>query len=292
MTAPEPQTDSWIYIVPIQNLQISPDLGVKVKVGRVMLLTKSSLSRLRRRLDIPLPISSYWLSDMDPLDQSSENSKYAAHGVVRETGTSEEVSTYAWKEVQDAVRILATSFYPWMRRGFFCPFGVGLQGASGRRLEMLIGTGTGQSQGHWGALGGVIPAQLTREWWRCCKQKWNGFRDLLQIFDGSRGTECTLVRALRSAAIFAGRSWLATGNRADCLLFGWIALEIMLLDSQDKTETVLVRRLENLFNCESISSFARGRDQESKRQSIQENVKRLFKLRCALVHRGDASGVT
>ncbi len=202
--------------------------------------------------------------------------------MVTHTGTVDEAKDRGREWVNQAVEVLACGMYGWARRWHTAHFGAGSSVATFSSVEVLCDRNSSawrKTSAHRGPLGEV---EVDAAWHRGADE-YGSFFPLLKVLNDQDTLVGKSRRLFWSAARFAGRSWLAYPSMADALLFGWIALELLLRQRREKTWEVVPRRAGALLGDGRLGYARTG--------AIGDEVSHLYDLRNDLVHSADESKI-
>ena len=263
----------WLILVPIHNLELTKHINRELSVDRVLFVSGGRISRIRKRLGLPKPVSELKKRPFVG-ELLTDQTTYA---VVQQRGRIRDFKTNCLQLVRDELMVLMSSRLGWSRRRDRCRVGLRGEVIPGRTDNLVI-----QQDGDYLYSGfqfrNNIPLQLDDAWKMHCRR--THFDRLLRILKGQIEVKRTWRKQLRHAMLLIGRSW-NSGNIADAFLWNMIAMEHLLTHARESFGLVVPKRLEAILGW--YSDWAAN--------EWEARLDKLYKLRCKLVHGGDDSGI-
>ena len=265
----------WVFIVPISNLVLTKDTDYEFKVDRITFIDSSKLPRIRKRLGFPFTISEFKKRWPNVLDRFFGNSKTFA--TMRLTGIGTEMEETFLSHVRDELSLLTLSQLGYSRRKSQATPCVSEEGKTGLLSYLMLNvtknswTQPNQNTSKLGEL------RLDKNW-----VKWQGgyFFPLLDIIRGKTKLSKSWRKDIRNAAILAGQSQQSS-DRAKCFLWNMISLELLLTRQGDTYTEMLPQRAEAFLGW--VTNWNSG--------NFEEQIRSMYKKRCAFVHAGDRSSI-
>jgi hypothetical protein len=263
----------WVFIAPVDNLYLRESVKREIRIDRVLFVSAKKLAHIRSRLHIPFPVSKW-------RHVCQEDFKSAPSlAIIHHTGKPNELSGECLGMVREESLILTVSQLGYARRSSVAHVGlygeVVSQGFEYLFLNKEDKTFAGCSSlttghqaldadGHW------------KEW-----QSKFFFTRLLMILHKKVQVDPPWRECLKKAAILVGKS-LSTYDAPDAFLWNMIALESLLTRQGDKYTDAIPERIEAFLGW--VGFWAE--------RKYEERIREAYRVRCKLVHQGDASGVT
>jgi len=260
----------YTLLVPIYNLEISPEIGGEVIIGNVSFISLNKLTNSHRKYGIPQPISHYRSHfEKWPGHFLNEASAFAC---VRTANNSFADHTEEYKRLQEAIFILASSQFYRSGRQNTIYFG-GPEFFSHLIDQIYIfDTNSNQFNYNMTIVNSARRLCLDKHW----KSNNHFFRKLLALINSN---DKKIIKewkfTIRRAAILAGQSIFAR-NAWEAFLYDMIAIEVLLTNEGDKFPDAIVKRLSALFGWLALEDST----------SWHDLVGELYELRCKFVHDG------
>ncbi|MDP1548933.1 MAG: hypothetical protein Q8L97_02065 [Nitrosomonas sp.] len=271
----EDEHGTWVFIVPVSNLVLTKDIGYEFKVDRITFIDSSKLPRIRKRLGFPSTLSEFKKRLPEVLDHFFGKSKTFA--TMRLTGVGCEMEELFLSHVRDELSLLTLSQLGYSRRNYQAIPYISEEGKTGSLSLLMLNVGKNSwvhSNQDTSKLGEL---RLDKEW-----INWQGsyFFPLLDIIRGKTKLSNSWRKDIRSAAILAGQSQQST-DRTKCFLWNMIALELLLTKQGDTYTDMLPKRVEAFLGWMTRWDSCK----------FEEQIRSIYKKRCAFVHAGDQSSV-
>jgi len=259
-------------IVPIYNLEISQELYGEFKIGDVLYSSVDKLPRIRNRLNIPYPISEY----KNKLKHSKIFDESKVYACIRTKREKDSSLAKEYKRLKESIYLLASSQHYHLSRNRKYYFG-------GPEYKDFIIDGyylfENNKKGHFyfhsGLQNKIEPYRLDKKFISYSKHHF--FHYLIAIINNPAKYKIKQdwYHTLRRAGILAGQSQFAK-SLSDAFLFDMIALETLLTRRGDKFPDEIINRLISFF----------GWYTSENRRPWENLIKRLYDVRCSLVHDG------
>ena len=270
---PDKKEGLYLYITPVSGVFMDASAKRGYRIDKVTLYSTQHFLRTRRYKFA----YSKWRKEAANCD-AIKNSNVIA--TVSAGGDYDTVRRFAHRIIKEELSILSSSRLGYTgrdRRGV-----VGIRGCmdSYNTEDMLLGLTIGQMQSSI-KRHAIDKIRITDEFLKMPDQFFP-YRRLLWLIRGNGNIEDRWRRILRNVAILAGRSQNSI-EIADAFLWNMIALEQLLLGENERSG-----HLDKLNSrCQSLFGYCPLLD----RMGLGTALKRLYELRCALVHEGDREGV-
>ena len=264
---------SWVYVVPVSGLALTSAVHEEYTVGRVTFLTVRKLSRVRRRMGLPLRVSG--MRRRGHWEQLQDGGQVVA--VVRRTGKPKEIDIDVQRLVTESLQILAVSQLGFSRRrrnAFPAIDGPRTLRTSHLCIDDQTGDGMMSAQLR-GKLGDLV---LEQGWVN--HQKRVFFWEMMKMLRGELSATDSWREILRRVAVLVGQSQ-TSNDLAHAFLLNVIAVETLLAVQGDRYLDALPERVEAFIGW---VGYWRTGDYENR-------IKDVYRKRCQYVHRGDASAV-
>jgi len=123
MTSLQNTDGNWIFITPIDGLELTKDIKEEIRINRVTFVSKDKLPRIRKRLGIPTPISDLYKpipgKDKGFKQQTKDFfSSSKSFAVLMYKGKPKEKEKECIRLVRDELNILSLSQLGWSKRRF------------------------------------------------------------------------------------------------------------------------------------------------------------------------------
>jgi len=259
----------WVFLTPIGNVVLTGSVSNEFEVDRVLFVDREKLPRIRKRLGLIDRIS-----EVKKTTKAGFFDRADTYAVVKAKGKPAELETQCFRQVRDALSILALSQLGYAKRrivGRIGPFGE----HDITRVEDLFLNKSDSSQ--------IVRARLTQDprplildqgWKNFQKQVF--FTDLMKILSGETQVAPNWRRDLRKASVLIGQS-INSSDVPISFLSNMIALELLLTRQQDKLSDVLPKRAEAFLGW---IGFWQSQDYERK-------INDAYGKRNRLVHAGE-----
>jgi len=264
---------NWVFIAPVGDLALTDAVHREFQIGRVLFVHAQKFRRIRKRLAIRRRVSE-WPALLKKVIEDTPTI-----AVLRHSGQPRQLKAKCFPTVKEALYILSASQLHFAGRDR-PPRPLLLdEGERGVVKHLFLNTrnalataGSEVADRHRA----LIPDKA----WKTRSEDFF-FKKLLNILDGKTGVERSWRENLRRVAILVGES-LRADDLPHAFLWNMIALEMLLTQRGDKYLDVLPERMEAFLGW---AGFWQQRQ-------FPERIRDAYKLRCKLVHDGDAQGVT
>ena len=263
----------WIYITPIHRLEIGEILHGEIKIGRVIFVDVKKLSRIRKRIGLPIVISK--------IEKKFHGPKFfkeaKTYAIIVFKGIPELEENNCRKIIEDAVNIISASQLGYCSRHNNSQFGLIKQRSDVSRL--LVNKTVFESQLKNSVENKVLPFRLNNDWYEYHKDFF--FFDLLKLINNPSKVQKKWKDTLIRAAIMIGKS-MQSRDLEYCFLWNMIVIEMLLTEQGDKYSTSLPERAEAFIGW--IGYW--------KENNYEESIKELYAKRCQFVHDGNSSAIS
>lgn len=275
-TTTQSQKD-YLLFIPIFNLIIDKDIGSEIKIERVTYISKDKIPRIRKRLGFAKTISQenkIWL--MHNLPRIFSEAPSYAFIKFKTSDINKDISGPINK-INEAFWLLASSQFYFVNRAAIRFFG----GTEYRTLnsEHIIYDCTQKFSIRGFKKINPIPFKLDSYWRQYEKNHF--FSYLLKILNNKNKLKINSdwKNTIRNAAILCGKS-IFSKEISQAFLYNMIAIESILgIDPSDKFTPSFINRYNALFGWLTAEDPT----------PWKVDIERIYKLRCNMVHRGDAS---
>lgn len=259
----------WVFLTPIGNVVLTGAVGNEFQIDRVLFVDREKLPRIRKRLGLIDRVS-----EVKRTTRAGFFDRADTYAVVKVKGKPVELETDCFRQVKDALSILALSQLGYAKRRF-----VGRIGLFGEhditRVENFFLNRRDSSK--------IMNSRLTQDprhlildqdWKNFQKQVF--FTDLVKILSGKTRVAPNWRKDLKKASILVGQS-VNSNDVATSFLWNMIALEMLLTQRQDKHTDALPKRAKAFLGW---SGFWQSQDYERR-------IEDVYGKRNRLVHAGE-----
>ena len=272
----------WAYMCPVQNLVLGKDIAEELAVLDVVFVSSSKARRIRKRLGLPVRVSS-----LPKFIQDGINAVPTLAVMRTRNEAPDKLEPRLRKAVEEACFLIMAGSWPYVVRSketYLSTFGPPESHSKIMGKSMFICRQKARAaksvectaSTRWKQ--GLIPFRLDGNW----KQNQGFFFNLMAVLSPSGKATPDWRQNVRRSAILAGRS-LQTLDKGLAFLLDFMALDSLLLCRSESSDPVLFERLELLLG------WTRPFNQRPLFTS--QDLSTLCKLRHALVHDGDSSGI-
>lgn len=269
----------WTFICPIRNLILTKEIGEEVTVEDVIFVSSNKLPRVRKRLGMPVRLSSLGLAFKQVLG------KYDTYAVIQTpVGTPARLKSALLQKVEEACCLLRCGSWPFMKRSakwYLSAFGPPNTSPRTEKHLAFVNRAEKSWTAERGWLLGLVPFTLD-SFWKGFQQKGGFLYDLLAFLSPSSTVEPQWRSQLRQAAILLGNS-IQTLDKGIAFLLDMIALDTILLERHEKADPKMFERLEALMGWMNTRL--------QKPWFTKTVISRLRKTRNKIVHDGNTAGV-
>ncbi|MFW9875149.1 MAG: hypothetical protein ACFFG0_18750 [Candidatus Thorarchaeota archaeon] len=269
----------WIFITPIDGLELTKSVNEEFIVNRVTFVSKEKLPRVRKRLGLPATLSdlTHVISKDDKgykkiIKDFFISSKTFA--ILPYKGKPKEKQKDCIRLVREELNILSISQLVWSRRQFSKRIGIK---TSDKRLyyrTIDINKHKKEFRHSIKTTFNPVPLVLDKKWVSFHERFY--FFELVKIINGVQDVSKKWRTILHRASIMIGQSQ-NSDDLPFCLLWNVIALEMLLTKDGEKISDKLVNRCEYFL----------GWHEEWKKERYDLRIKEIYKKRCDFVHNGD-----
>jgi len=279
MTSLQNKAGNWIFITPIDGLELTKEVNEEFLVNRVIFVSKEKLPRIRKRLQIPVPISEFYKANpnMDSgVDSTMKDffSSSKAYAVLPYKGKPKEKVEDCIRIIKDELNILSLSQLGWSTRRFNRR--IGIKTSDGRSYYRRININKKYKEYNLGfqTTYSPVPFKTEKNWVNFHKRFF--FFELIEIIRCKTKVSKKWRTILHRAAIMAGQSQ-NSNDLPSCFLWNVIVLEMLLTEADEKILDNLVRR----------SNYFLGWNEEWNNENYETRIREIYKKRCDFVHKGD-----
>lgn len=272
-----------IFIAPIYGIELTKSVNNEFQIIRTSLITNEKLRRSRKRFGIPEQISKLHKFDRENFFDISETYAIVQHNY---TKNASNLVNESLKIIQKELSILSLSFLQYKKRGETSTPTVmnpsiiptNRYAVTNINDETLSG-----SLKIGGFRGRYLPLILDGDW--KSYQRKNFFFNLLSLIRKENKkirTNKGWLEIITKVSILIGKS-INSSDLEDSFLWNWIALEILLTNSNDsKFLDILPKRIEAFF----------GWYPNWKTEEFETKIKEIYDKRCRLVHSAKGEDIT
>lgn len=268
---------TWTFIAPVSGVEISDFIGNEFKVKRTLLVSRSKLFRIRRRLGIPEKFSDLKKSKVGKVySDILETSETFA--VIRHSATKDKVVTDCRKIIQDELAILSSSQLGWSKRRSNSKITLEINKFAVNFQHIAFNTNNKKRIGYEVAekLGNLF---LSGRWNSFCKEGF--FSNLLKIINKKIEVNTSWRKDIERAAILVGQSQ-NSNEIIHAFLWNMIALELLLTRQGDKYTDVLPKRIYALLGWWGNWAI----------DNYPNRINEIYNKRCAFVHDEKRENIT
>lgn len=268
----------WIYVVPINNLELTTDINYEFRIDKVTFVDSKRLPYIRKRLGFPQTIGNIKNNKCKfIIDRFFEGVKTFA--ILRLTGTPDDLEEEAIRRIREELSILSLSQLGFSRRRNNCFPQISQENPSGKRSFLIVNSENNtwiQANQTLGKVGVFI---LDKEWKQFHSNLY--FPKLIKILRKDISIKNSWLEDLRNAAVLVGQSQCSV-DVPQAFLWNMIALELLLTQSGDSCIEALPERAEAFLGWT-------GFWQE---ENYVQRIKAVYKKRCDFVHKGNRRLIT
>lgn len=284
MTSLQKTDGNWVFITPIDGLELTKDIGEEIFVNRVTFVSKDKLPRIRKRLGIPAPISELYKIINSGKDKDFKRrtedffSSSKSFAVVPYKGKPKEKEHDCIRLVRDELNILSLSQLGWSKRRFNRRVEIKTsdKGIYYRKIdinkqkkEYIFGLRTAFNP---------VPLRTEKNWVTFHKRFF--FFKLLKTIRGETSATKQWRTTLHRAAIMAGQSQ-NSNDLTSCFLWNVIVLEMLLTKRGENISGQLVRHAEYFL----------GWNEEWNKKGYEKRIRDIYDKRCDFVHNGNPKNI-
>lgn len=255
----------WVFIFPIQNLEISKEIKSEFRVDRVRFVTGKKLRSLASTLGIDP-------SRFELASKVGESlSDRCTYGVVQHGGVLKTIVTKVNSILAEEIDIISASQLLYKRRQSSCPIRLADSGARGFTTQIVMDSASDQGFVRSQISEHPFPLVINKHWKAYHKELF--FLRFLKILQGSTNVANSWRDTLARSVRLAGRSFNAVDHGA-AFLWNVIALEALISRQGDKYATAIPERIEALLGWIGFWDTA----------NFHTRIEELYQLRCKVVH--------
>lgn len=271
----EERNTSWLFIAPLENLELTEHVNGELKLCKITLISSKKLPYVRKRLGFKKRISE--LRDKKNFaDQFFKNKTFA---VTRLTGEGKTLEKDFVNLVKKELDILSLSQLGYSRRRINSNPNIDFGASKGRRYILLYDTVEAGYSLRSKRTGKYMPLTLEGRWKSF--QKKSFFFELLRLLRKEIIVNKSWRDTIERAAILGGQSQY-NNNITQSFLWNMIALEILLTVQGDKFQEKLPERVEAFI----------GWALEGRSNNIETQIRDVYQKRCQIVHKGKINSIT
>ncbi|WP_152669455.1 hypothetical protein [Synechococcus sp. GFB01] len=258
----------------MSGLRLTDAVKEEIVINRVTFISVRKLVRVRKRLGIPEPIS-HLRSRYSMVEFLNRPDQVVA--VLRQTGRPHDIDSTVRRIVTEELFILAASQLGFKKRRYNSYPVIG--GTTARRFAHLC-INTNLSGGICsGRTAGKLHDLITDERWIAYNRN-VFFKNLIETLEGRLKVEASWKQALRKVALLVGQSQ-SSSDVAHAFLLNMIAIEVLLVEEQDKQKDALPERVEAFIGWVGYWHT----------RAYEKRLREAYKKRCLYVHSGAFSEI-
>ena len=270
------QPRNFTLIYPVYNLRILKNIGGELKIERVHFISKEKIPRVRKRLNLKKKVSEMnkiWIKhNMPKLFDIAPS-----FAVIKIKRSPKDELIEPVNKIKESLWILASSQFS-NRRDFIRYFGLPEYQANIITEFFLYDSKEKKSKRSFNRIAPLNPYILDASWRKEMKNHF--FSHLLKILNGKIRVKPKWKYDIRNAAILAGKSHFSN-DLPQAFLYNMIAIETLLGIPEERFPDLIIDRLNALFG------WLSNEDSDFWKPTI----KRLYALRCKMVHNGDTRDI-
>lgn len=263
----------WVFLTPVGNVILTGAVNNEFGIGRILFVDREKLPRIRKRLGLIDRVS-----EVKRTTKGGFFDRADTYAVLKVKGKPAELETECFRQVKDALSILALSQLGYAKRRFVGRISLfGEHDVTGVEDSFLNRSDSSK----------IINSRLTQDpRYLILDQDWKNFQkqvffdDLMKILSGKTRVAPNWRRDLRRASVLAGQS-VNSNDVATSFLWNMIVLEMLLTRQQDKHAEVLPKRAEAFLGW---SGFWQSQDYERR-------IEDVYSKRNRLVHAGETEAI-
>lgn len=279
MTKLQYKDSDWIFITPIDRLELTKAINKEFRINRVTLVSKDKLPRIRKRLNIPGRISEIGKSKYkenrgfkDIIQGFFKSS--GTYAVLKYKGKPKEKEQDCIRVINDELNILALSQLFYSKRKFNRQINI----KTSDKADYLrkISLNKHQKEYFFGLKKDYNPApfKLDQDWINFHKRFF--FFDLIKLIRGDLPISKSWRTTLHRVAILVGQSQNSS-DLPSCFLKNVITLEMLLTNRGERIVDMLVKRSEYFF----------GWSEHWDNDDYEKRIRDIYDKRGKFVHNGD-----
>lgn len=267
---------SWIYIVPIYNLEISSDLDGEFTLGRVKFVSNKKIPHITKRLGISLCYKKILQADYEK-DFFNSAKTFAFYSF---SGNPKEEKIKCRLVVDNMISVLSISQLGYCTRRNNSQFGFNdvrifsQNFCVQRDSETRVFNFTNEVK--------VLPFILNKEW-RDFHKNFFFFKLCKILFpndEKGKKLDNSWKETILRAAVIIGKS-IQSRDLSSCFIWNMIVVEMLLTMQGDKYTDALPKRVE------AFVGWVKGFEDTKNNEVIND----LYKKRCAFVHDGNTAKI-
>lgn len=283
MTKLQDKDSDWIFITPINRLELTKAINKEFRINRVTLVSKGKLPKIRKRLLIPARISELGNNKYrknrgfkDIIQNFFKSS--STYAVLNYKGKPKEKEQDCIRVINDELNILALSQLFYSKRQFNRQ--INIKTADKANYLRKISLNKHQKEYFFGFKKDYnqAPLKLDKQWLNFHKRFF--FFDLLKIIRNEISVSKSWRTTLHRVAILVGQSQNSS-DIPSCFLKNVIALEMLLIERDENTKEMLVKRAEYFL----------GWSEYWVKDDYENRIKDIYKKRSNFVHNGDNKNI-
>ncbi|MEQ8562564.1 MAG: HEPN domain-containing protein [Cytophagales bacterium] len=274
MTKVQDKNGNWIFIVPVTGVSIKKSVGGEIKINRVIFVSGNKLSRIRKRLKIPVPISEIINKDKFSkgiIKKFFDDSETFA--ILRFNGIPSDEIRKCNKIIETELNILSLSQLGFGKRKYNSKLSIGLKD-SNRVSSITINKKYNEYtfSSKWDSYSSPF---IIEKPWKTFHKKFYYF-EYLKILRGEIRVSNLWLKIISRAGFLIGKSQ-STNDVSSSFIWNMIALEMLLVGDGEKTEETLIERSKYLLDW----------SEEWELNQYEFNISECYKKRNEYVHSGN-----
>ncbi len=261
----------WLFIVPIHNLEFSPDTDREQKICRVTFIATDKFKLVRKRFGLQKRIS-----ELQTLQQEFFE-KHKTLAIIHMKGAIEEVRPQCFKLVEKELNILLSSFIGYDKRSYKNKVGIVGHVSYGIIEHAFMSTDTELSM--YNSDASNYKPRTVDTYWRKHQRK-NFFFQFISMVNDRRSPQRGYKKELLKAVELMGKSF-NSNDIVDAFLWNMIAIEILISKQGDKYRETLTARFTALF----------GWLDKWEKENYRDRIEKVYKKRSAYVHDGNMDAI-
>ncbi|WMI69039.1 HEPN domain-containing protein [Mangrovimonas sp. YM274] len=279
MTKLTEEFQDWIFITPIHGLELTKDVKQEFTVNRVTFVAKSKLPRIRKRLGLPTTFSD--LTNIIPenhikfkerIDNFFKTEKTFA--VLPYKGNPKEKQNECIRLILEELNILSLSQIGWSNRQFNKKLEIKTSDNTLIYQTIHINKHKKTFNNRYQNKTNIVPLILDNKWVNFHKSFF--FFELLKVIRGETSVSKKWRTKIHRTSAMVGQSQ-NSNDLTFCLIWNVIALEMLLINDEDKISSKLISRCEYFL----------GWHEAWVNEKYAERIKEIYSKRCEFVHKGD-----
>lgn len=264
----------WLFIVPIEGLEISKELGHEITINKVTFVCKSKLPYIRKRLGFPDRISTLVKNRL--YSSFFKHPKYFA--VCSLSGEGKDKEDEFIHLVREELDLLSLSQLGYGRRRHNACLSLAKSKPIGKLNYLMLNTDTRSGMLHDKLVGQYMSLRLNSRW-----ANYHGagyYFKLLSILK-KKELSSSWFDDIKNASLLIGQSQ-SSNSLTQAFLWNMIALETLLTHGNDKHSRQLPKRARAFI----------GWSNNWELEEFEEKIQKVYKKRNNIVHSGKVKNLS